>query len=307
VDALLDGIKVGEVRRFGSKIDLTLMGQAERIRSVQDFRNLQFSTLTGDRVTLASVADIRLLAGPSQINRIERQRAITIQVIPPSQMPLEAAMDIIQTRVVAPLERSGELSRPYLVNLSGTADDLTRTRKVLQGDFILALVITFLLMSSLFGSFLYPLVIMFSVPLAAAGGFLGLFLINRFLSFQPLDVLTMLGFVILIGVVVNNAILIVHQALNFMRERALPPHEAVRESVHTRIRPIFMTTLTSVAGMLPLVLLPGAGSELYRGIGSVITGGLVVSTLFTLFLVPSLFSLVLDVKLRLAKKTGAEA
>jgi HAE1 family hydrophobic/amphiphilic exporter-1 len=113
--------------------------------------------------------------------------------------------------------------------------------------------------------------------------------------------------VILIGVVVNNAILIVHQALNFMRERALPPHEAVRESVHTRIRPIFMTTLTSVAGMLPLVLLPGAGSELYRGIGSVITGGLVVSTLFTLFLVPSLFSLVLDVKLRLAKKTGAEA
>jgi hydrophobic/amphiphilic exporter-1 (mainly G- bacteria), HAE1 family len=307
VDALLDGIKVGEVRRFGSKMDLTLMGQAERIRSVQDFRSLQFHTLTGDRVTLASVADIRLLAGPSQINRIERQRAITIQVIPPSQMPLEAAMDVIQTRVLAPLERSGELSRPYLVNLSGTADDLTRTRKVLQGDFVLALVITFLLMSALFGSFLYPLVIMFSVPLAAAGGFLGLFLINRFLSFQPLDVLTMLGFVILIGVVVNNAILIVHQALNFMRERALPPHEAVRESVHTRIRPIFMTTLTSVAGMLPLVLLPGAGSELYRGIGSVITGGLVVSTLFTLFLVPSLFSLVLDVKLRLAKKTGAEA
>jgi len=134
------------------------------------------------------------------------------------------------------LERLVFLGRPYLINLSGTADDLTRTRKVLQGDFILALVITFLLMASLFGSFLYPLVIMFSVPLAAAGGFLGLFLINRFLSFQPLDVLTMLGFVILIGVVVNNAILIVHQALNFMRERALPPHEAIRESVRTRIR-----------------------------------------------------------------------
>jgi hydrophobic/amphiphilic exporter-1 (mainly G- bacteria), HAE1 family len=302
VDALLDGIKVGEVRRSGNKIDLTLMGRAERIRSVQDFRNLQFSTLTDDRVTLASVADIRLVAGPSQINRIERQRSITIQVIPPAQVPLETAMDIIQTRVVAPLEQSGELSRPDLINLSGTADDLTRTRKVLQGDFVLALVITFLLMASLFGSFLYPLVIMFSVPLAAAGGFLGLFLINRFVSFQPLDVLTMLGFVILIGVVVNNAILIVHQALNFMREGALPPHEAIRESVRTRIRPIFMTTITSVAGMLPLVLFPGAGSELYRGIGSVITGGLVVSTLFTLLLVPSLFSLVQDLKIRVAGK-----
>jgi HAE1 family hydrophobic/amphiphilic exporter-1 len=164
------------------------------------------------------------------------------------------------------------------------------------------LVITFLLMASLFSSFLYPFVIMFSVPLAAAGGFLGLFLVNRFIGFQPLDVLTMLGFVILIGVVVNNAILIVHQALNFMRREALPPREAIRRSVRTRIRPIFMSALTSVMGMLPLVLFPGAGSELYRGIGSVITGGLIVSTIFTLFLVPSLFSLVLDAKMALAGK-----
>ena len=305
VDALLDGIKLGEVRRFGNKIDLTLMGRGERIKSAEDFRNLQLNTMTGERMTLASVADIRLVAGPTQINRIERQRSITIQVIPPEQMPLEAAMEIIQTKVVTPLEKSGDLKQPYLVNLTGTADDLTRTRKVLQGDFLLALVITFLLMASLFSSFLYPLVIMFSVPLAAAGGFLGLYLINRFLSFQPLDVLTMLGFVILIGVVVNNAILIVHQTLNFMRESHLPPREAIRESVRSRIRPIFMTTLTSVAGMLPLVLFPGAGSELYRGIGSVITGGLVVATLFTLLLVPSLFSLVLDLKLRLAgEKNG---
>ena len=281
------------------------MGRGERIKSAEDFRNLQLNTMTGERMTLASVADIRLVAGPTQINRIERQRSITIQVIPPEQMPLEAAMEIIQTKVVTPLEKSGDLKQPYLVNLTGTADDLTRTRKVLQGDFLLALVITFLLMASLFSSFLYPLVIMFSVPLAAAGGFLGLYLINRFLSFQPLDVLTMLGFVILIGVVVNNAILIVHQTLNFMRESHLPPREAIRESVRSRIRPIFMTTLTSVAGMLPLVLFPGAGSELYRGIGSVITGGLVVATLFTLLLVPSLFSLVLDLKLRLAgEKNG---
>ena len=294
VDALLDGIKVGEVRRFGDKIDLTLMGREETIRRTEDFQNLQLNTLQGRRVTLASVADVELVAGPTQINHIERQRAVTIQIIPPDEMPLESAMEIIRTNVVAPLEASGELKRPYAVTLSGTADDLTRARRVLQGDFLLALVITFLLMSSLFGSFLYPLVIMFSVPLAAAGGFLGLFLMNRFISHQPLDVLTMLGFVILIGVVVNNAILIVHQALNFMREGGLPPREAIQESVRSRIRPIFMTALTSVMGMLPLVLFPGAGSELYRGIGSVITGGLLVSTLFTLFLVPSLFSLVID-------------
>jgi len=303
VDALLDGIKVGEVRRFGNKIDLTLMGHAETIKRIEDFQNLYINTPQGKQVTLGSVADINLVAGPSQINHIETARSVTIQVIPPQEMPLESAMEIIQTQVIAPLEKAGELKRPFAINLAGTADDLTRTRKALQGNFILALVITFLLMSALFGSFLYPFVIMFSVPLAAAGGFMGLFLINRFISYQPLDVLTMLGFVILIGVVVNNAILIVHQALNFMRESNLPAREAIRESVRTRIRPIFMSAFTSVMGMLPLVLFPGAGSELYRGIGSVITGGLLISTIFTIFLVPSLFSLVLDAKMALQKNS----
>jgi HAE1 family hydrophobic/amphiphilic exporter-1 len=301
VDALLDGIKVGEVRRLGNKIDLTLMGGSDTVKRTQDFQDLELNTPLGKRVTLGSVADIRLVAGPTEIDHIERQRSVTIQVIPPREMPLERAMDIIKNRVIGPLEESGELRRPYSVNLSGTADDLTRTRRALQGNFILALVITFLLMASLFESFLYPFVIMFSVPLAAAGGFLGLHLINRFVGYQPLDVLTMLGFVILIGIVVNNAILIVHQALNFMRERSMLPREAIRDSVLTRIRPIFMSACTSVMGMLPLVLFPGAGSELYRGLGSVITGGLIVSTIFTLFLVPSLFSLVIDAKLGLSR------
>ena len=296
VDALLDGIKVGEVRRLGNKIDLTLMGHRDTIKRIEDFQNLQLNTAIGRGVTLASVADIRLIAGPTQINHLETLRSITIQVLPPQEMPLESAMDIIRTQVIGPLAQSGELKRPYTINLSGTADDLTRTRTVLQGDFLLALIITFLLMASLFGSFLYPFVILFSVPLAAAGGFLGLFLVNIFIGFQPLDVLTMLGFVILIGVVVNNAILIVHQSLNFMREDKMDPREAIRESVRTRVRPIFMSATTSVMGMIPLVLFPGAGSELYRGIGSVITGGLIVSTIFTLILVPSLFSLVIDAK-----------
>ncbi|MBW1773492.1 MAG: efflux RND transporter permease subunit, partial [Deltaproteobacteria bacterium] len=290
VDALLDGIKVGQVRRFGQKVDLTLMGREDTIRRIEDFQNLQLNSPTGKRVTLGSVADIKLVAGPTQINHIERLRSITIQVIPPRELPLQSAMDAIQASVLEPLQKSGQLKRPYAIKLSGTADDLTRTRLALQGNFLLALVITFLLMASLFESFLYPLVIMFSVPLAAAGGFLGLFLVNRFISFQPLDVLTMLGFVILIGVVVNNAILIVHQSLNFMRDRNMPPREAIRDSVQTRIRPIFMSAFTSVMGMLPLILFPGAGSELYRGIGSVVTGGLIVSTIFTIFLVPSLFS-----------------
>jgi HAE1 family hydrophobic/amphiphilic exporter-1 len=126
------------------------------------------------------------------------------------------------------------------------------------------------------------------VPLAGAGGFLGLRLENWFIAPQPLDILTMLGFVILIGVVVNNAILIVHQSLNNVREAGMEYREAVLEATRTRLRPIYMSATTSVFGMLPLAVAPGPGSELYRGLGSVVLGGLALSTVFTVFVIPSL-------------------
>ena len=114
--------------------------------------------------------------------------------------------------------------------------------------------------------------------------------------------ITMLGFIILVGTVVNNAILIVHQSLNHMRDEGMAPREAIREATMSRVRPIFMTVGTSTFGMLPLVLFPGAGSELYRGLGSVVVGGLIVSTMFTLFLVPAVFSLMLDIRAALASR-----
>ncbi|MGP1345933.1 MAG: efflux RND transporter permease subunit [Phycisphaerales bacterium] len=192
--------------------------------------------------------------------------------------------------------------------------------QMMTARLVWALAVTYLLMAALFESFVYPMVIMFTVPLAVVGGFAGLAIVhqltlnNPLIATQQLDVLTMLGFIILIGVVVNNAILLVHQSLNLMRGQAdvgadepLPPMAAIREAVRTRIRPIFMSTLTSVGGMLPLVLFPGAGSELYRGLGSVIVGGLVVSTVFTLFLVPLLFSLTLQMTDGLAAVFGNNA
>jgi len=295
VDALMDGTKASDYWHDGTEIDLTLMGKDEYARRSQDLKDLLIHTPRGETVTLGSLADILLVTGPSQINHIERKRSIVIRVSPPEEMPLETALERIEEQIVQPIRDRGELGDSYEIRLAGTADKLSLTRKALQWNFLLALVITFLLMASLFESFLYPMVIMFSVPLAAAGGFLGLFAVNRLIAFQPLDVLTMLGFIILIGIVVNNAILIVHQSLNHMRE-GMGSRDAIHQSIQKRVRPIFMSTTTSIFGMMPLVVLPGAGSELYRGLGSVVIGGLAVSTVFTLFLVPTLFSLVLDVK-----------
>jgi len=194
------------------------------------------------------------------------------------------------------------------VTLGGTLLLFDLQPQLMTARLVWALIVTYLLMCALFESFLYPLVIMFVVPLAIVGGFAGLRIVHHLTELNPvrapqnLDVLTMLGFVILIGVVVNNAILIVHQSLNFMRgwagddypEEPMAPMEAISQAVRTRMRPILMSALTSVGGMLPLVLFPGAGSELYRGLGSVVIGGLLVSTVFTLILTPLLFSLVLE-------------
>ena len=129
------------------------------------------------------------------------------------------------------------------------------------------------------------------MPLAAAGGVAGLVTLNLY-TFQALDMLTMLGFVILVGIVVNNAILLVHQTLLHIREENMEVPDAIVEATRNRIRPIFMSTLTSVFGMLPLVVLPGAGSELYRGLGSVVVGGLSLSALLTLIIVPPMLSMI---------------
>ncbi len=157
-------------------------------------------------------------------------------------------------------------------------------------------------MSALFGNFVYPIVIMFTVPLATAGGFIGLALTNTFIAPQPLDILTMLGFIILVGIVVNNAILIVHQSLNYIQHEGMEHKTAVIEATKTRIRPIYMSSLTSIFGMLPLVLVPGPGSEFYRGLGSVITGGLAFSTIFTIFVTPALLMFFIKLEQRVARK-----
>jgi len=185
--------------------------------------------------------------------------------------------------------------------LTGTADKLAQTGRSLRFNFILASIITYLLMAAVYQSFLYPFVIMFSVPLGAVGGFLGLWVVNRF-TYQPLDVVTMLGFIILIGTVTNNAILVVHQSLEHMREDNMAPREAIREATGNRLRPILMTVGTAVFGMLPLVVAPGAGSELYRGLGAVLIGGLIVSTVFTLVVIPAIFSLALDARAVLVER-----
>lgn len=301
IDALVDGAYASDYYIGGDKIDLTIIGSPSSVQQSQDVDALQVATPGGQLVPIKTLARPTLASGPEQVNHRERQRAITIEVSPPPEVALEDALETIESEIVAPIRSSGQLAGGYQINLSGTADKLRDTWKALRWNVLLALLITYLLMAALFESWIYPLVIILSVPLGAVGGVLGLRLLGIYLQAQgqppqPLDVLTMLGFVILIGTVVNNAILIVHQSLNFLREETQSIEVAILESIRTRVRPIAMTTATTVLGLCPLVLFPGAGSELYRGLGSVLLGGLLVSTIFTLFFVPALFRILMDVR-----------
>ncbi|NIO16491.1 MAG: MMPL family transporter [Deltaproteobacteria bacterium] len=303
LDVMMDGRKVGEFKKEGEKkIDLVLRGLEKDISTPEDLYRALMVTPGGKVVPVSSLASLNRTAGMTEVRHLERDRTVTLQVTPPPALPLQEGMEIINEKVIDPLQARGMLE-DVEVGMSGAADKLTETRRALQFNFILAAVITYLLMSSLFANFIYPLVIMFTVPLAAAGGFIGLTLINLFLHSHPLDILTMLGFVILIGIVVNNAILIVHQALNNIRLHGMDHYDAITESVKTRLRPIYMSATTSIFGMLPLVVAPGPGSELYGGLGSVILGGLALSTVFTVFVIPSLLTFFIGMEQR-RKESG---
>ncbi len=287
VDVLMSGRKIGDFEQDGKKkIDLTLKADDEQMATPQDILNAQIALPNGVLTQVRSLASTVDTTGISEIRHYQGKRTITLQVTPPPGMTISEAMGVLNGMIEG-MREQGKLGDTKVL-LSGTADKLSLTIGLLSENFILAILIIYLLMSALFGNFIYPLVILFTVPLATAGGFVGLKMTNIFLAPQPLDVLTMLGFIILVGIVVNSAILIVHQSLNLIKNEGMEHKQAVLEATRSRIRPIYMSALTSIFGMLPLVLIPGPGSEFYRGLGSVITGGLALSTFFTIFVTPAL-------------------
>lgn len=291
VDAFNDGLRVAEITVGAERLNLMLKGDPglQSAQRTQDIGNYPVVTPGGQIVPVTALSDVIVTAGPTEIRHRDRLRTVTLEVRPADTLPLETAVELLQAEVVDVLEQRG-LPNGVRVTVSGTADQLVQTWDAIQINLAVALVIVFLVMAILFESFVLPLVILISVPVAAAGGVGGLALLNTFQA-QPLDMLTLLGFIILVGIVVNNAILIVHQTLYHLRDEGMAPIDAIEEATRNRIRPIFMSTLTSVFGMLPLVVFPGEGSELYRGLGAVVVGGLSMSAFLTLLTVPPLLRL----------------
>jgi multidrug efflux pump subunit AcrB len=301
--AFTDGAYVDEFFLPDDKIDMYLYSTQGTVERTQDLEGLLFASANGTTVPLGSMASVVQVPSLETIRRMDQRRAITLTVTPPVEMPLERAVGLLENDVTKVLIERGVVPDGVSLDIAGASDKLAATREALGGNFLLAIIISYLLMVALFAHWGYPAIIMTSLPLGIVGGVVGLFLLNHSgdLTFglvpntlQPLDVLTMLGFVILVGTVVNNPILIVEQALLNIRDHGMDWYNAVVESTRTRIRPIMMSTLTTVFGIAPLVFIPGAGTELYRGLGAIILFGLFFSAIFTLTFMPAVLSLFLQ-------------
>jgi multidrug efflux pump subunit AcrB len=279
------GVWLGEYFTGRERVDIYL--KTTRFETPEQMAALPVATPDGGLLPLGELATISIAPSPAQITRINRARVYSVIVNAPEGMSLEALMEELKTTIEPEL-------RPLMpedgtILYAGSVQDLERAIGTLGTNFLTAIGLLLLIMAGLFRSFRDAVFVVISIPLAAVGGVFALTIVNA-IKFQPLDLLGMIGFIILLGLVVNNAILLVAQT-RAAEARGLSREDALRQALRYRLRPIFMSTLTSLFGMLPLLVVPGAGSEIYRGMAAAIVGGMSVSTLFTLLLLPSLLQL----------------
>ncbi|MBL1143215.1 MAG: efflux RND transporter permease subunit [Proteobacteria bacterium] len=304
--AYSDGAFVDEYFQDDKKIDMFLYSTHGAIQNPGDINNLMLYSRQGGILPLSAVATVNETVNTETIRRVDGRRTITLSIIPPRKVPLEEGVDTVKRDLIQYMKDTGRMYDGMTMSISGASDRLNATRQALQGNFITAVLIAYLLMVAIFSHWGYPFLIMTSVPVGISGGIVGLWLVNFFggkldkiglqnIS-QPFDMITMLGFLILIGTVVNNPILLVERTMANIRVRSMDFIEAIRESTESRIRPIMMSMITTIVGLSPLVFNPGQGTELYRGLGAIVLFGLLFSTIITLTFMPCLLSLVLELR-----------
>ncbi len=234
----------------------------------------------GELVPLSTFVTLQEVAGPQSLNRLDRIRSITIQGTPAPGVPLGEALAVLE-------QAAKEVLPPEVrIGYNGQSKEFKQTSNAIYVTFGVALLVVFLVLAAQFESWIAPITIMLAVPLALTGGLAALLWTG-----QSLNVYSQIGMILLIGLMTKNGILIV-EFTNQLREEGKGMYDAVLEASVTRLRPILMTSIATVLGAVPLMISTGAGAESRQAIGTVIVGGVSLSTVFTLFIVPSLYLLI---------------
>lgn len=283
--ALTDGLYLG---RFYAEGDtLPFYFKAKDATHIEQLMQTQIMIAEHGLLPLHQLVEAKMTLGPQSLLRINRETTVSLNVEPPENMPVGPFIKQVEQEV--DMFISTHANNSLFVSYRGSADRLSAFLQEFGQMFIVSIIVLLLLMWLTLKSWRLAVAILLSMPLAIAGGMLNLQLLNLFTP-QNLDVITMIGFIILMGLVINNAILLASQFNNALKE-GKTQQQAIVEAIKVRKRPIYMSTGTSIFGMLPLMLSPGDGAEIYRGLAAVIIGGMSISALLSLSFMSALLSL----------------
>ena len=280
-----EGAWLGEY--FDGKSRLPIILRANQGTTPEDLASAPLVTPTGLTVQLGDIVQLSTTLGPPGIRRLNHRRTVTLTVDPPAALSLETVLSTIDHQVLPALR--AQMPPDGSLRLAGSADSLSQTLAAMSRVFAMALVVLLLLMTVLFRSLRDSLIVLLTVPLALVGGVVGLRLLDL-VKFQALDLLSMIGFVMMIGVIINHAILLV-AAVRSVQGEGASLDEGIRTGLQQRLRAILASTLTGALGALPMAVNPGPGSVIYRGLAAVNIGGVVISLVFSLILIPALMRL----------------
>ena len=279
----LSGSNVTKYKVNGDEIDIVLKGDNIYGESISYLGMLPVETPMGSKVPLSEVADIRVEKGPVSILRQNQTRVLTV-----SGSVVGRDIQTVSTEIQE-LLKDYEMPYGYDYTFGGEIEQIQETFSDLGLVMLMAIVLVYMIIAAQFESLIQPLSIMFSVPLALSGGFIGLYITGL-----PLNVIGIIGLIILVGVVVNNAIVLVDY-INNRRRRGEDRTVAIMKAGPIRIRPIMMTALTTILGLVPMALGIGEGAELTQSMGVVVIGGLSLSTVLTLIIVPVMYTIFDDI------------
>ncbi|MCI0514575.1 efflux RND transporter permease subunit, partial [candidate division KSB1 bacterium] len=273
------GLTVTRLSAFGDEFDISLRIDKEKIKSVDKLLDLPLKTMKGEIVPLRAVAEISLERGPSEIKRLDQQRLVEINA---------DVAGASQREVVAAIQKAArqiQLPPNYYVSFGGSARAIMDSFVSLMIALVIAIFLVYVVMGAQFNSFVHPFTIAFTIPLALIGVVIGLFIFGAAISMNAL-----LGMIMLVGIVVNNGILLIDYIIQ-LRESGLNLNEAIVEGGTTRLRPVLITALTTIFGMLPIAFGFGEGGEALQPLGAVVVGGLLTSTFLTLIVIPVVYSI----------------
>ena len=274
----INGVTASYFREDGDEYDILIRYAPEFRTTVEDIENITVYNAMGQGIKLRDLGEVKEILTPPAIDRKDRERLVKVTAVVPEGMAMSdlvAETNKFMAETTLPMGISWQLG--------GTYEDQQDTFKDLVVLMALIIILVFIVMAAQFESLTYPFVIMFSIPFASVGVIMGFVITN-----QPLNVMSMIGVIMLMGIVVKNGIVLIDYIL-LCRERGMGIAYAIVTSGRSRLRPVLMTTLTTVLGMVPLAIGTGEGSEMWRGLGTCVAWGLSVSTLITLVIVPVMY------------------